>query len=185
MPARWSRKRRRSRKLQPSTPSSARKQRSATAQVNWTDARDLGSEVVETLGHAGRTSLNGAAEYGNVLGRYGKEALTDAIEFGRQSLKAKCVKDLVELNVAFMSRRSQAMFASVSELNAIAQAKTVAAWSPLGETLRKAGEKTSQAPPSREGRGVDGGHGAPPAMVERFFRAPRFAGYLKPNTSWW
>ena len=67
--------------------------------------------------------------------------LTDAIEFGRQSLKARSLKDIVDLNVAFMTRRSQAMFASVNELNAIAQAKTVAAWSPLGETLRKAGEK--------------------------------------------
>lgn len=116
-----------------------------TAQEKWGEARDLGSEVIENLGHAGRTSINGVAEYGNVLGRYGKDALTDTIEFGRQSLQAKSVKELVELNVAFMSRRSQAMFASVSELNSIAQAKTFAAWSPLGETLRKAGEKTSQA----------------------------------------
>jgi len=116
-----------------------------TAQVKWTEARDLGGEVIQGLGHAGRTSLNGATEYGNVVGRYGKDALTDTIEFGRQSLQAKSVKELVELNVAFMSRRSQAMFASVSELNSIAQAETFAAWSPLGETLRKAGEKTSQA----------------------------------------
>jgi hypothetical protein len=117
----------------------------ADAQGKWNDAREFGSEIVDTLGHAGRTSLDGAAEYGNVLGRYGKEALTDTIAFGRQALNAKCVKDLIELNVAFVSKRSQALFASVSELNAIAQAKTVAAWSPLGETLRKAGEKTLQA----------------------------------------
>ncbi len=117
----------------------------AGAQAKWNDARDLGSEVIEDLGHAGRTTLNGVSEYSNVLGRYGKDALTDTVEFGRQSFQAKSVKELVELNVAYMSKRSQAMFASVNELNAIAQAKTVAAWSPLGETLRKAGEKTSQA----------------------------------------
>ena len=117
----------------------------ADAQTKWNDARDFGSEVVETLGHAGRTSFNGVAEFNGVLGRYGKDVLTDTIELGRQSLKARSVKDIVDLNVAFMTRRSQAMFASVNELNAIAQAKTVAAWSPLGETLRKAGEKTSQA----------------------------------------
>ena len=115
----------------------------ADAQTKWNDARDFGSEVVETLGHAGRTSFNGVAEFNGVLGRYGKDVLTDTIELGRQSLKARSVKDIVDLNVAFMTRRSQAMFASVNELNAIAQAKTVAAWSPLGETLRKAGEKSS------------------------------------------
>ena len=115
----------------------------ADAQTKWNDVRDFGSEVVETLGHAGRTSFNGVAEFNGALGRYGKDVLTDAIEFGRQSLKARSLKDIVDLNVAFMTRRSQAMFASVNELNAIAQAKTVAAWSPLGETLRKAGEKSS------------------------------------------
>ena len=115
----------------------------AGAQTKWNDAREFGSEVVETLGHAGRTSFNGVAEFNGALGRYGKDVLTDAIELGRQSLKARSVKDIVDLNVAFMTRRSQAMFASVNELNAIAQAKTVAAWSPLGETLRKAGEKSS------------------------------------------
>ena len=115
----------------------------ADAKAKLSDAREFGSEVVETLGHAGRTTFNGVTEFNGALGRYGKDVLTDAIEFSRQSLKARSLKDIVELNVAFMTRRSQAMFASVSELNAIAQTKTVAAWSPLGETLRKAGEKSS------------------------------------------
>lgn len=115
----------------------------AQAQTKWNDAREFGGEVVETLGHAGRTSFNGVTEFNGALGRYGKDVVTDAMEFGRQSLKARSLKDIVDLNVAFMTRRSQAMFASVNELNAIAQAKTVAAWSPLGETLRKAGEKSS------------------------------------------
>ena len=115
----------------------------ADAKTKLSDAREFGNEVVETLGHAGRTSFNGVTEFNGALGRYGKDVVTDAMEFGRQSLKARSLKDIVDLNVAFMTRRSQAMFASVSELNAIAQAKTVAAWSPLGETLRKAGEKSS------------------------------------------
>lgn len=115
----------------------------ADTKAKLSDAREFGSEIVETLGHAGRTSFNGVTEFNGALGRYGKDALTDTIEFGRQTLKARSLKDIVDLNVAFMTRRSQAMFASVNELNAIAQAKTVAAWSPLGETLRKAGEKSS------------------------------------------
>lgn len=116
-----------------------------TVQEKLGEARDLGNEVMDDIGHAGRTTLNGVSEYGNALGRFGKDALTDAIEFGRQTFQVKSVQELVELNVAYVSRRGQAMFTSVSELNTIAQAKTVAAWSPLGATLRKAGEKTSQA----------------------------------------
>lgn len=118
----------------------------AGVQAKLSDAREFGNEVAESLGHAGRTSINGVAEFNGALGRYGKDALNDTIEFGRQTLKAKSLKELVELNVGFVAKRSQAMFASVSELNAIAQAKTAAAWSPFGETLRKAGEKaTAQA----------------------------------------
>ena len=45
----------------------------ADAQAKWNDARDFGSEVVETLGHAGRTSFNGVAEFNGALGRYGKD----------------------------------------------------------------------------------------------------------------
>ncbi|HET7156714.1 MAG TPA: hypothetical protein VFI87_15230, partial [Hyphomicrobiaceae bacterium] len=51
----------------------------AGAQTKWNGARDFGSEVVETLGHAGRTSFNGVAEFNGVLGRYGKDVLTDTI----------------------------------------------------------------------------------------------------------
>ena len=88
MPARSCRKPPRNRKPQPSTPSSASEAAFADAQAKWNEARDFGSEVVETLGHAGRTSFNGVTEFNGVLGRYGKDALTDTIEFGRQSLKA-------------------------------------------------------------------------------------------------
>lgn len=113
----------------------------ADAQAKWSDAREIGSQVVGTLGHAGRTSFDGVAEFNAALGRYGKEALTDTIELGRKTIKAKCLRELVELHVDYVTRRNQAMFASVSELNAIAQSKTIAAWSPLGETVRKIVER--------------------------------------------
>ena len=115
----------------------------ADAQVKWNDAREMGGEVVGALGHAGRTSLNGVAEFNGALGRYGKEALTDTIDLGRKAVQAKSLKEIVELHVEYVTRRNQAMFASVNELNAIAQTKTVAAWSPFGETVRRMVEKSS------------------------------------------
>jgi Phasin protein len=113
----------------------------ADVQSKWSDAREIGSRLVDTIGHAGRTSFDGVAEFNGALGRYGKEALTDTIELGRKTIKAQCLKELVELHVDYVTRRNQAMFASVSELNAIAQSKTIAAWSPLGETVRKIVER--------------------------------------------
>ena len=108
----------------------------------WNSARDFGGEVAQSLGHAGRTTYNGIVEYNGALGRYGKDALSDTIEVGRKTFEVKCLKEVRRsCTSTSSSRRSQAMFDSVNELNTIAQAKTVAAWSPMGETLRKAGEK--------------------------------------------
>ena len=115
----------------------------AGVQSKFNDARALGSEFVDTLGHAGRTSYQGVVEFNGALGRYSKDALTDTVELGRQSFNAKSVKEIIDLNLAFLAKRGQAMFASVNELNAIAHAKSTAAWMPLGETLRKAGEKAT------------------------------------------
>ena len=92
----------------------------ADAQVKWNDAREVGGEVVGALGHASRTSLNGIAEFNGALGRYGKDALADTIDFGRKAIKAKSLTEMVELQVDYVTRRNQAMFASVNELNAIA-----------------------------------------------------------------
>jgi hypothetical protein len=110
----------------------------ADAQAKLNDAKQFGGEIVENLGHAGRTTFNGLVEFNGAIGRYGKDALTDTIEMGRKSIGAKSVNEVLVAYVDFLARRSQAMFASVGELNTIAQAKTAAAWSPLGEQLRKA-----------------------------------------------
>ena len=53
--------------------------------------------MVGALGHAGRTSLNGIAEFNGALGRYGKDALADTIDFGRKAIKAKSLTEMVEL----------------------------------------------------------------------------------------
>jgi len=113
----------------------------ADAQTKWNDAREIGSEVIGTLGHAGRTSFDGVAEFNGALGRYGKEAVTDTIELSRKTIQAKSLKEIVELHIDYVTRRNRAMFTSVSELNAIAQSKTMAAWSPFGETVRKMVER--------------------------------------------
>jgi hypothetical protein len=115
----------------------------AGAQAKWNDAREIGSEVAGTLGHAGRTSVSGVAEFNGALGRYGKEAVSDTIDLGRNAFKAKSLKELVGLHIGYVTRRSQALFASVGELNAIAQANTAAAWSPFGEAVRRIVQKST------------------------------------------
>jgi hypothetical protein len=112
-----------------------------TAQSSLNTARQFGGEVANAIGHAGRTTLNGVVEINTALGRFGKDAVTDMIEVGRKTAGVRSAKEAVDLYVDYVSRRSQAMFAQVSELNAIAQSKTVAAWAPFGDTLRKAGDK--------------------------------------------
>ena len=113
------------------------------AQSALSNVRQVGSEIANSIGHAGRTTFSGIVDANEAIGRYGKEALNDTLEVGRKSFAAKSPKEVVDLYVGYVSRRSQAMFSHVSELNTIAQAKTIAAWAPLGDTLRKTGEKSA------------------------------------------
>src|SRR5262245_50265250 len=61
----------------------------ANAQSALSSARQFGSEVAGSVGHAGRTTFNGVVDMNGALGRHGKDALTDTIEFGRKSVEAK------------------------------------------------------------------------------------------------
>lgn len=107
------------------------------------NVRQFSGEVANSVGHAGRTSFNGVVEFNSALGRYGKDVLTDTIEVSRKSISAKSAKEVVDIYVDYVARRGQALFSHIGELNTLAQTKTVDAWAPLGDTLRKAGEKTA------------------------------------------
>lgn len=115
----------------------------AGGRTTWERTQDIGDQVVQSIENAGRTTLNGVAEFSGVLGRYSKDALTDTMELGRRGIASKGAKELLDLCIEFVSRRSHAFFASIDELNAIAKASTFAVWSPMGDMLRKAGERAS------------------------------------------
>lgn len=115
----------------------------ADAQATLNVAREFGGKIAECFGHAGRTAIGGVIEYKDALGRFGKDAVADTVEVGRKSFAAKGGQEVVDLLIDYASRRSQAVFASVEEINTIARAKTFAAWSPMGETLRAAGAKAA------------------------------------------
>jgi len=104
----------------------------------------LSGEIMTALTHAGRTSLSGVGEINGALGRYASDALADTVRSGRSAISARCAKEVVDLSIDLVSRRSQAVFALINELNGIARDKGVAAWSPLAETLRRS--ETSSRP---------------------------------------
>jgi len=115
----------------------------ARGRATWACTQDIGDQVVRSIEAAGQTTLNGVAEFSGALGRYSKDALAGTVELGRRGIAPKGAKELVDLCIEFVSRRSHALFASIDELNAIAKASTFAAWSPMGDMLRKAGERAS------------------------------------------
>src|SRR5882672_3934812 len=67
----------------------------ARAEAALASARDFGSEVAGSIGHAGRTSLSGVVEFNSALGRHGKQALTDTLEAGLKSIGARSAKEVV------------------------------------------------------------------------------------------
>lgn len=115
----------------------------AEAQATLKVAKEFGENVAQCLGHAARTTVGGVIEFKDALGRFGKDAFVDTVEVSRESFAATGVKQLVDLLVDYVSRRSHAVFTSIDELNSIAKAKTFAAWSPMGETLHAASEKAT------------------------------------------
>ena len=115
----------------------------ARGRATWERTQDIGDQVGQCIEHLGRTTLNGITEFSGALGRYSKDALKDTLELGRRSIASRGAKELVDLSIEFVSRRSHALFDSIDELNAIAKAKTLAAWSPIGDMLRTAGEGAS------------------------------------------
>ena len=115
----------------------------ASAKTALDNARGFSGAVANSVGHAGRTSFNGVVEFNTALGRFGKEALTDTIDAGRKSINAKSPQEVVDIYVDYVARRGRALFSQVGELNTLAQTRTADAWAPLGDTLRKAGDKTA------------------------------------------
>ena len=102
------------------------------AKATWSGAKELGGKLAQSMGHAGRTTFSGIVEFNGALGRHGRDALKDTLEVGRKALAANCAKEVVNLYVDYVSRRGSALFTSINELNAIAQSKAFAAWSPMG-----------------------------------------------------
>jgi len=115
----------------------------ARGRATWERAQDIGDQVGQCIEQLGRTTLHGVAEFSGALGRYSKDALKDTLELGRRSITSKGAKEFVDVSIEFVSRRSHAFFNSIDELNAIAKAKTLTAWSPIGDVLRKVGEGAS------------------------------------------
>src|SRR5262249_29475286 len=92
-----------------------------------------------------------------VLGRYSKDALKDTLELGRRSIASRGAKELVDLSIEFVSRRSHAFFDSIDELNAIAKAKTLAACRQLATCCAR---QARELPPDTSGG---------PTMTERWY----------------
>jgi hypothetical protein len=56
----------------------------ARRRADWSRAKEVGGQVVQSLGHMGRTTVSGVAEFNGALGRYGKGALTDTIDIEQE-----------------------------------------------------------------------------------------------------
>jgi flavin-binding protein dodecin len=85
----------------------------ARRRADWSRAKEVGGQVVQSLGHMGRTTVSGVAEFNGALGRYGKGALTDTIDIGRKSIASKDFGEVVDLFVDYISHRSRTLFASI------------------------------------------------------------------------
>jgi hypothetical protein len=102
---------------------------------NFNGVKTFGTDVMDVVDNAGRTVVGGVVTLQSSVVNYGKDVVNDTIEVGRKTLEVKSLPDAVQLHSAFAERRINALFQTVSAINAINHTNVMAMWSPLATMI--------------------------------------------------
>jgi hypothetical protein len=106
-----------------------------SVKLNFDSVKSFGSDAMEVVDNAGRTMVGGVVTLQSSLVNYGKDVVNDTIEVGRKTFEVKSVSDAVHLHTEFAERRINALFHTVSAVNAINHNNVMAMWSPLASMI--------------------------------------------------
>lgn len=100
------------------------------------DARAVAGGVGEALGNGGKAYVSGLIELGGALGGFGREILTEAGEHARATVRARCLRDVAELQAAFVQHRIEMSATHTKEFVDLARVKTEEAIAPIADLLK-------------------------------------------------
>jgi hypothetical protein len=100
------------------------------------DAGRVASEFGGALNAGGRAYAGGLLELGRTLGGFGREILNETNEHVRATFKAKCLREVAELQAAFVQHRVEMSATHSKEFIDLARAKTEEVIVPFTERLK-------------------------------------------------
>jgi hypothetical protein len=117
-----------------------------SVKLNFEGVKTFGTDVMDIVDNAGRTVVGGAVTLQSSLVNYGKDVVADTIEVGRKTFEVKSIPDAVQLHSAFAERRINALFHTVSAVNAINHTNVMAMWSPLASMINTMSGQIANTP---------------------------------------
>ena len=101
------------------------------------DAREITTGLPNALIVASRAYVNGVLELGRTLGGFGREIAADAGRQIRATTDARCLREVAELQAAWVQHRVETSTAHAKEFADLAHAKTVDVIAPFAALLKQ------------------------------------------------
>jgi hypothetical protein len=100
-------------------------------------ARETAARVGGALGTGGKAYVAGVLEIGRTFGGFGREIVTEAGEHVRATVRAKTLREVGELQLAWTQHRVEMAATHAKELADLARAKSEEAIAPVAALLRQ------------------------------------------------
>lgn len=82
-----------------------------------------------------RKAIEGVVEVDKALFGYAKEGVSEFYTLGRESMNAKCLNDLIDLQASFAHARIEATAANAREVVDLSRAKAKEAYAPVKDVI--------------------------------------------------
>ncbi len=111
-----------------------------------TEAAKQGVEAASEAGNAvsglfnayltsGRKAIEGIIEVDKALFGYAKDAVEGYVDLGKETVRAKCLNDVIDLHAAYAHARIEATAANAREVVELGKDKAKEAYAPVREAI--------------------------------------------------
>jgi hypothetical protein len=100
-------------------------------------AKEIATELSGALTAGGRAYVSGVFELGQILGGFGREIATEAGRHARATVEARSLREVAELQAAWVQHRAEISTAHAKEFADLAHAKTMDVVAPFTALLKQ------------------------------------------------
>ena len=119
------------------TPTSATATAKPAVRARIADARETAGDVGSALIAGGKAYAGGIMELGRALGGFGREIVTEAGDHVRATMKAKCLREVAELQAAYAQHRIEMSATHTKEFVDLARVKAEEAIAPIADLFKQ------------------------------------------------